>query len=142
DHRRGTADTAAHGSGRWPGTGSTSDAAASRECTVRMTNEARTTAVRLAGPDTESNTAVVGVRHQPSVVHGAAIAVPTYPALIAVCDNAHESLPAEQPRLHWLVPDPARADTDDAFEAACTELADRIDRLTPAVRHGSPTMTD
>jgi protein-tyrosine-phosphatase len=51
--------------------------------------------------------------------------------VIAVCDNAHESLPADQPRLHWSVPDPARVDTDDAFEAVYTELAERIDRLTP-----------
>jgi protein-tyrosine-phosphatase len=54
--------------------------------------------------------------------------------VIAVCDNAHEHLPAvASDRLHWSVPDPAPADTDDAFEAAYTELATRIDRLAPAV---------
>lgn len=54
--------------------------------------------------------------------------------LIAVCDNAHEHLPAEHvPRLHWSIPDPASVDTDAAFEAAYTELADRIDRLAPAL---------
>jgi protein-tyrosine-phosphatase len=54
--------------------------------------------------------------------------------LIAVCDNAHEHLPAGQaPRLHWSIPDPAPADTDAAFEAAYAELADRIDRLAPAL---------
>ncbi|MFI7547486.1 helix-turn-helix domain-containing protein [Actinoplanes sp. NPDC049599] len=53
--------------------------------------------------------------------------------IIAVCDNAHEDLTATaRPRLHWSVPDPVRADTDAAFEAAYTELAGRIDRLAPA----------
>jgi protein-tyrosine-phosphatase len=52
--------------------------------------------------------------------------------LIAVCDNAYEDLrPEQRPRLHWSVPDPAPVDTDAAFEAAYTELADRIDRLAP-----------
>ena len=54
--------------------------------------------------------------------------------VIAVCDNAHEDLTAPvRARLHWSVPDPVRADTDDAFEAAYTDLAGRIDRLAPAV---------
>ncbi len=54
--------------------------------------------------------------------------------LIAVCDNAHEDLTgAHRTRLHWSVPDPVRVDTDAAFEAAYTDLADRIDRLAPAV---------
>ncbi|MDS0137550.1 MULTISPECIES: helix-turn-helix domain-containing protein [unclassified Amycolatopsis] len=52
--------------------------------------------------------------------------------IVAVCDNAHEELgPGD--RLHWSVPDPARTDTDDAFDQAFTDLADRITRLTPAV---------
>jgi protein-tyrosine-phosphatase/DNA-binding HxlR family transcriptional regulator len=50
--------------------------------------------------------------------------------VIAVCDIAYEHLPAEaRPRLHWAVPDPAAVDTDAAFEAAYTEIADRIERL-------------
>ncbi|MGW6282065.1 arsenate reductase/protein-tyrosine-phosphatase family protein [Kribbella sp. NPDC055071] len=54
--------------------------------------------------------------------------------LIAVCDNAYEDLPPEQrPRLHWSIPDPAPADTDAAFEAAYREIADRIERLAPAL---------
>jgi ArsR family transcriptional regulator, arsenate/arsenite/antimonite-responsive transcriptional repressor / arsenate reductase (thioredoxin) len=54
--------------------------------------------------------------------------------LIAVCDNAHEHLPSSQrPQLHWSIPDPAPIDTDAAFEAAYAELADRIDRLAPAL---------
>jgi protein-tyrosine-phosphatase len=52
--------------------------------------------------------------------------------LVAVCDNAHEELGPGQ-RLHWSVPDPARVDTDAAFARAFTDLADRIDRLAPAV---------
>jgi protein-tyrosine-phosphatase/DNA-binding HxlR family transcriptional regulator len=57
--------------------------------------------------------------------------------VIAVCDIAYEHLPADsRPRLHWAVPDPAAVDTDAAFEAAYTEIADRIDRLAPVL---SPT---
>jgi protein-tyrosine-phosphatase/DNA-binding HxlR family transcriptional regulator len=57
--------------------------------------------------------------------------------VIAVCDNAHEHLPAPNRRLHWSVPDPAPVDTDAAFEAAYTDIADRINRLTPALTLGS-----
>ena len=52
--------------------------------------------------------------------------------VVAVCDNAHEELARPQ-WLHWSVPDPARAGTDDAFDSAFRELADRVDRLAPAV---------
>jgi protein-tyrosine-phosphatase len=54
--------------------------------------------------------------------------------VVAVCDNAHEHL-GEHPRrrLHWSVPDPAAVDTDEAFEAAYTDLAGRIDRLAPTL---------
>jgi protein-tyrosine-phosphatase/DNA-binding HxlR family transcriptional regulator len=56
--------------------------------------------------------------------------------IIAVCDNAHENLTGPiRPRLHWSVPDPVRADTDEAFEAAYTDLADRISRIAPAVEN-------
>ncbi|MFD2767993.1 arsenate reductase/protein-tyrosine-phosphatase family protein [Micromonospora eburnea] len=59
--------------------------------------------------------------------------------VIAVCDNAHEELTGPvRPRLHWSVPDPARADTDEAFEAAYADLADRVDRLAPAVLPRGP----
>jgi protein-tyrosine-phosphatase len=53
--------------------------------------------------------------------------------VIAVCDHAHETLPADVGRLHWSVPDPVPADTDEAFENAFTNLAARIDTLTPAL---------
>ncbi|MGY5058427.1 arsenate reductase/protein-tyrosine-phosphatase family protein [Streptomyces sp. 900105755] len=55
--------------------------------------------------------------------------------VVAVCDNAHEQLGTRAPdRLHWSVPDPTRTGTDDAFADALSDLADRIDRLAPAVR--------
>jgi len=53
--------------------------------------------------------------------------------LIAVCDHVHETLPAGRVRLHWSVPDPVPADTDDAFEAAFADLADRVGRLAPTI---------
>lgn len=57
--------------------------------------------------------------------------------VVAVCDTAHEHLGAESPaRLHWSVPDPARLGTGDAFDHAMSELADRVDRLAPAVHIG------
>jgi len=57
--------------------------------------------------------------------------------VIAVCDNAHEDLPADtRPTLHWSVPDPARANTNAAFEAAFADIAARIDRLAPIVIQG------
>jgi protein-tyrosine-phosphatase len=52
--------------------------------------------------------------------------------VVAVCDTAHEEL-GQGERLHWSVPDPARADTDAAFARAFDDLADRIDRLAPTV---------
>jgi protein-tyrosine-phosphatase len=53
--------------------------------------------------------------------------------LVAVCDHVHETLPPEWERLHWSVPDPVPTDTDEAFEAAFTDLAGRVDRLAPAL---------
>ena len=55
--------------------------------------------------------------------------------VVAVCDNAYEELvPAHQrPHLHWAVPDPVRAGTGAAFEAAYTQLTQRIGRLAEAV---------
>jgi protein-tyrosine-phosphatase len=81
---------------------------------------ARRHGVRLGRPRTAH---VVDVLHDDDLV-------------IAVCDNAHEHLPPSLARLHWSVPDPAPVDTDDAFEAAFTDLAARIDRLAPAFTPG------
>jgi protein-tyrosine-phosphatase/DNA-binding HxlR family transcriptional regulator len=56
--------------------------------------------------------------------------------VIAVCDNAHEDLTGPvRPQLHWSVPDPVRAGTDAAFEAAYTDLDERIGRLAQVVSH-------
>ncbi|RSM85994.1 ArsR family transcriptional regulator [Kibdelosporangium aridum] len=52
--------------------------------------------------------------------------------VVAVCDNAHEEL-TDRERLHWSVPDPVKTGTDDAFERAFLDLAERVERLVPAV---------
>jgi protein-tyrosine-phosphatase len=59
--------------------------------------------------------------------------------VIAVCDSAHEQLGGQpdRRRLHWSVPDPARVDTDEAFDAVYTDLASRIDRLAPVLTQGA-----
>ncbi|MEV4201356.1 helix-turn-helix domain-containing protein [Micromonospora globbae] len=59
--------------------------------------------------------------------------------VVAVCDNAHEDLGDDTAHLHWSVADPARTDTDEAFETAYQVLADRIDRLAPAVKASNDT---
>ena len=53
--------------------------------------------------------------------------------VIAVCDNAHEELPAELPRIHWSISDPTRTATASAFDDAVGELTTRIDRFVPDV---------
>jgi protein-tyrosine-phosphatase len=57
--------------------------------------------------------------------------------VISVCDNAHEHLTGPMSQLHWSVPDPARADSDEAFERALTDIAGRVDRLLPVLNGGS-----
>ena len=49
--------------------------------------------------------------------------------VITVCDRAHEEYPGGV--VHWSVPDPVPAGTDEAFEAAFTDLAARVTRLAP-----------
>ncbi|MFV0451442.1 MAG: helix-turn-helix domain-containing protein [Propioniciclava sp.] len=56
--------------------------------------------------------------------------------LIAVCDRAHEDL--QVPAEHWSIPDPARSGDTGAFEAAYTDITDRIDHLTHRFA-GGPT---
>lgn len=58
--------------------------------------------------------------------------------VVAVCDRAYEQLAPSRARLHWSVPDPAAIDTDDAFEAAFTEIAVRVDRLVAMVEAQAP----
>ncbi|MEO6084253.1 MAG: helix-turn-helix domain-containing protein [Umezawaea sp.] len=52
--------------------------------------------------------------------------------VVAVCDNAHEELDPTD-RLHWSVPDPTSAGTEEAFDSAFLDLTDRVERLAPAV---------
>ena len=54
--------------------------------------------------------------------------------VIAVCDNAHEELPAEMRRIHWSIPDPGRTATRTAFDQAVDDLTLRIDRLVPTLQ--------
>ena len=55
--------------------------------------------------------------------------------LVTVCDTAHEELDRAQPAVrtavHWSVPDPVAAGTDDAFDAAYDDLAARVAHLAP-----------
>jgi len=53
--------------------------------------------------------------------------------VVAVCDNAHEQCVDPAKRLHWSVSDPALVGTEEAFDRAFRDLADRVDRLVPAV---------
>ena len=54
--------------------------------------------------------------------------------VIAVCDNAHEELPAELPRIHWSISDPTRTAVAAAFDEAVGELTARIDHFAPNVQ--------
>ena len=49
--------------------------------------------------------------------------------MIAVCDNAHEELPSDMPRIHWSISDPGRSSTAEAFDRTVDALTTRIDRL-------------
>lgn len=49
--------------------------------------------------------------------------------IIAVCDNAHEELSSDIPRVHWSIPDPARSPKPDAFDTAFDDLAERVDHF-------------
>ena len=50
--------------------------------------------------------------------------------VITVCDNAHEELDGVGD-LHWSVPDPVKAGSIDAFDAAFDELSIRVTALAP-----------
>ena len=54
--------------------------------------------------------------------------------VIAVCDNAHEELPAHLHRLHWSIPDPVRAAGRDAFDRTLDDLTDRINTFAPTLQ--------
>ncbi|MEV6325631.1 ArsR family transcriptional regulator [Nocardia sp. NPDC051787] len=53
--------------------------------------------------------------------------------VIAVCNNAHEELPAELARLHWSILDPVPAGTDAAFDRALDQIRRRVDRIAVTV---------
>jgi protein-tyrosine-phosphatase len=59
--------------------------------------------------------------------------------IVAVCDSAHEELEPTIPRLHWSIADPARIDTDDAFDAALVAITQRADVLADAVGLVAPS---
>jgi ArsR family transcriptional regulator, arsenate/arsenite/antimonite-responsive transcriptional repressor / arsenate reductase (thioredoxin) len=50
--------------------------------------------------------------------------------VVTVCDLAHEEL-GTLAVVHWSVPDPVPAGDPAAFDAALTELTDRVERLAP-----------
>jgi len=52
--------------------------------------------------------------------------------VVTVCDNAHEELTGLG-GVHWSVPDPLRLGTEDAFENAFEDIAQRINDLAPRV---------
>lgn len=79
-----------------------------------------------------------GLRLDPTATHHLDEVAVDGDLLIAVCDHVHETLPTERARLHWSIPDPVPVDTDDAFEAAYTDLADRIERLASTVEEHHP----
>jgi protein-tyrosine-phosphatase/DNA-binding HxlR family transcriptional regulator len=54
--------------------------------------------------------------------------------VIAVCDNAHEELPSDMPRIHWSISDPARSSTAEAFDRTVDALTARIDRLAGSIQ--------
>jgi len=50
--------------------------------------------------------------------------------VVAVCDNAHEELSPELPRIHWSIPDPVRRRSRAAYEAAYAQINDRVRHLS------------
>ncbi|MCU1436199.1 MAG: ArsR family transcriptional regulator [Pseudarthrobacter sp.] len=50
--------------------------------------------------------------------------------VVTVCDNAHEEI-LNPGGIHWSVPDPLRLNTEDAFEAAFSDIARRVGGLAP-----------
>lgn len=51
--------------------------------------------------------------------------------LVSVCDAVNEELAnVNNPRIHWSVPDPARVNTDAAFDAAVADIRERVTQLS------------
>jgi protein-tyrosine-phosphatase len=58
--------------------------------------------------------------------------------VVTVCDGAREEMDElltarTVPVLHWSVPDPARVDTDAAFENAYADVAQRVAAVAPTI---------
>lgn len=56
--------------------------------------------------------------------------------VITVCDRAHEEL-GSLDWVHWSIPDPVTAGTSESFDAACADLARRVDILAPRLAPAS-----
>lgn len=55
--------------------------------------------------------------------------------IVSVCDTVNEALrDLPNAHLHWSIPDPARTDTDEAFDVALVDIEGRVGRLAPLVR--------
>ena len=50
--------------------------------------------------------------------------------IVAVCDNAHEELGPDLPRIHWSIPDPVRRSGQASFEDAYAQIHDRVRHLS------------
>lgn len=79
-----------------------------------------------------------GLRIDPRSTAGLAEVAAAGDLVVCVCDNAHEELAGAGPdvlgvpvagSIHWAVPDPVPADTDEAFEHAYAEITGRVKRL-------------
>jgi len=74
------------------------------------------------------------VRMDRPTTHRLAEVIQDSDVLIALCDEAHEELTAAgtpQQEMHWSIPDPVRVGTDEAFDLAFDQIADRV-RLSAA----------
>ncbi len=58
--------------------------------------------------------------------------------IVAVCDNAHEELGPDLPRIHWSIPDPVRRGSESSFEDAYTQINDRVRHLS-TIQAATPT---
>ena len=56
--------------------------------------------------------------------------------VVAVCDNAHEELSPDLPRIHWSVPDPVRRGSLASFEDAYRQINERVRHLA-VIQDGS-----
>ena len=108
-----------------------------RECTGRAVASAGTTPAAWVHPRAVRVAHRHGLSLDPAATAHVADVVHDGDLVITVCDTAHEKLTGPiRPRLHWSVPDPVRIGTDGAFEAAYTDLADRVARVAPVLASG------